>query len=53
VVQNVHIARADEKHGFTVIGEEKSVPPSYEQTVCDLVARPNTAKQFTPSAKAN
>lgn len=53
VVQNVHIARADEKHGFTVIGEEKSVPPSYERTVCDLVARPNTAKQFTPSAKAN
>ncbi|SAL81196.1 branched-chain amino acid ABC transporter, periplasmic amino acid-binding protein [Caballeronia arvi] len=53
VVQNVHIARADDKHGFAIISEEKSVAPSFERSVCDLVAKPNTAKQFTPSAKAN
>lgn len=53
LVQNVHIARANETHGFTVIGEQQAVAPSYERSVCDLKARPNTARQFTPSAGAN
>jgi hypothetical protein len=27
-----------------------AVPPSYEQSVCDLEANPTTNKQFTPSS---
>jgi branched-chain amino acid transport system substrate-binding protein len=53
LVQNVHLARANDSHGFTVIGEQQAVVPSYERSVCDLKARPGTARQFTPSASAN
>ncbi|MEZ2349812.1 ABC transporter substrate-binding protein [Caballeronia sp. RCC_10] len=49
VIQSVHIAKANDAHGFTIIGEQEAVAPSYERSVCDLKARPNTAKQFTPS----
>jgi urea transport system substrate-binding protein len=48
VTQNVSIARTNAKHGFTVTSTAKAVPPSYEQSVCNLVKNPNTHKQFTP-----
>lgn len=53
IVQSVHIARANESHGFTVIGEQQSVAPGYERSVCNLIANPKMARQFTPSANAN
>jgi urea transport system substrate-binding protein len=31
-----------------VIDSQQSVPPSYEQEVCDLIANPNENRQFTP-----
>ncbi|VXC86343.1 conserved exported hypothetical protein [Burkholderia sp. 8Y] len=50
LIQNVHIAKANDAHGFTVISEQAAVAPSYERSVCDLKAHPSTAKQFTPTA---
>jgi urea transport system substrate-binding protein len=48
VTQNVSIAETNEEKGFEIISTEESVPPAYEQEVCDLQAEPNTNKQFTP-----
>jgi urea transport system substrate-binding protein len=50
VVQDVHVAQTSASRGFSVIGAQNAVPPSYERSVCDLVARPSVARQFTPSA---
>ena len=48
VTQNVSIGETDAAEGFTVLTTEEAVPPSFEQDVCDLVAKPDTNKQFTP-----
>lgn len=48
VTQNVSIAVTNSHHGFTVISTQHNVPPSYENSVCNLIASPNTNKQFTP-----
>lgn len=48
VTQNVSIGETDGKNGFTVLDTQADVPPSFEQSVCDLVAEPTTNKQFTP-----
>jgi branched-chain amino acid transport system substrate-binding protein len=48
LIQNVHIAETNENKGFDVIDSQQSVPPSYEQEVCDLIANPNEKTQFTP-----
>jgi urea transport system substrate-binding protein len=48
VTQNVSIAQADGEKGFKVMQTRDAVPPSYEQSVCDLVSKPTTNKQFTP-----
>ncbi len=48
VTQNVSIGETDSSDGFTVLTTEQAVPPSFEQGVCDLVAKPDTNKQFTP-----
>lgn len=48
LIQNVYVAETDENKGFDVIDRQQSVPPSYEQEVCDLIANPNQNTQFTP-----
>jgi len=48
VSQNVSIGETDGKHGFSVLTTKANVPPAFEQQVCDLVAKPDTNKQFTP-----
>ena len=48
VTQSVSIAQTNATHGFDVLQSKADVPPSYEQSVCDLVKNPNTDKQFTP-----
>jgi branched-chain amino acid transport system substrate-binding protein len=50
LVHAVHLARTNDQKGFTIIGSQDAVPPSYEQSTCDLVKNPNTNQQFTPSA---
>lgn len=48
VTQNVSIAQTNDQNGFTVVETTEAVPPSYEQSVCDLVENPDTNEQFTP-----
>jgi urea transport system substrate-binding protein len=48
LIQNIHLAETNENKGFDVIDSQQSVPPSYEQEVCDLIANPNENRQFTP-----
>ncbi len=51
VYQNTHFARANDKHGFTVLGGEKNVPPAFEKKMCDLIKKPNQHTQFLPETK--
>ncbi len=48
VTQSVSIGVTNDKKGFTVLTTKADVPPAFEQQVCDLVAKPDTNKQFTP-----
>jgi branched-chain amino acid transport system substrate-binding protein len=48
VTQNVSIAQTNDQNGFSVVETTEAVPPSYEQSVCDLVENPDTNEQFTP-----
>jgi urea transport system substrate-binding protein len=48
VTQSISIAVTNDKHGFKVLTTQQNVPPSYEQSVCNLKSNPSTNKQFTP-----
>lgn len=48
VTQSVSMGATNDKKGFTVLTTKADVPPAFEQQVCDLVAKPDTNKQFTP-----
>ena len=48
LVQPVSLARANADNGFDVLETFEAIPPSFEQGVCDLTARPGTDEQFTP-----
>jgi len=51
LIQNMHLGRANDQHGFTILDVQQTVPPAFEQEVCDLVKNPRTTKQFTPDIK--
>ena len=51
VYQNTHFARTNDKHGFTVLGSEKKVPPAFEKKMCDLIKKPSQHTQFMPKTK--
>ena len=48
LIHSIHIARATEKRDFEILETIPDVQPTYEQSVCDLIANPDTHKQFTP-----
>jgi len=48
VIQDVSIAEVNADQGFDILETTSSVPPSFEQEVCDLIAEPETNEQFTP-----
>jgi urea transport system substrate-binding protein len=48
LVHSIHIAQASEDRSFKIIKTIPHVQPSYEQSVCDIISRPRTHKQFTP-----
>ena len=48
VVHSVHLAKVNDKNGFTIIQSFANVEPSDTMQVCDLLADPNQHKQFTP-----
>ena len=52
VVQNTHFARTNDKQGFTIVGQQTAVPPTFERSVCDLLKHPKTSQQFTPNMAA-
>jgi urea transport system substrate-binding protein len=48
IVHSVHLAKVDDRNGFTILESFASVEPSDTMQVCDLTANPNQHKQFTP-----
>ncbi len=48
LVHSIHIAQATEDRSFKIVKTIPDVQPSYEQSVCDLISKPRTHKQFTP-----
>lgn len=47
--QNVYIAEGNNHYGFKILKTFKNAEPSYENQMCDLIAHPKLATQFTPS----
>lgn len=48
LVHSIHIAYATENRTFRIVKTIPDVQPSYEQSVCDLISKPRTHRQFTP-----
>ena len=48
LIQPVSLASANDSNGFDVIETFESIPPTFEQQTCDLIANPETNEQFTP-----
>ena len=48
VVHSVHLAKVNDKSGFSVMESFANVEPSDTMKVCDLNANPNEHKQYTP-----
>jgi urea transport system substrate-binding protein len=48
LVHSIHIAYAAENRTFRIVKTIPDLQPSYEQSVCDLISKPRTHKQFTP-----
>ena len=48
LVHSIHIAYATENRNFRIVKTIPDVQPSYEQSVCDLISKQRTHKQFTP-----
>jgi urea ABC transporter substrate-binding protein len=48
VVRDLHLAEGNRDHSFTVLESFSQVQPIDTQQVCDLIAHPNTNKQFEP-----
>ena len=48
VVHSVHLAKVNDKNGFTIMESFANVEPSDTMKVCDLAANPNEHKQYTP-----
>jgi urea transport system substrate-binding protein len=48
VVHSVHLAKVNDKNGFSIIESFPNVEPADTIKVCDLIANPNEHKQYTP-----
>jgi urea transport system substrate-binding protein len=48
VVHTVHLAKVNEKQGFTIFKTIENVEPADTKQVCDLIANPNQHTQYTP-----
>ena len=48
VVHSVHLAKVNNKNGFSIMESFANVEPSDTMKVCDLIANPNEHKQYTP-----
>ena len=48
VLHSVHLAKVNERNGFSIMQSFANVEPADTMKVCDLLANPNEHKQFTP-----
>jgi branched-chain amino acid transport system substrate-binding protein len=48
VVHSVHLAKVNDRNGFSIMESFSDVEPSDTMKVCDLTANPNEHKQYTP-----
>jgi urea transport system substrate-binding protein len=48
VVHSVHLAKVDDKNGFTIMQSFADIEPTDTKQVCDLIANPREHKQYTP-----
>ena len=48
--QNIFIVRGNRDRGFDVLETLENTPPSFEDEICNLIAKPDTAAHFTPAA---
>jgi urea transport system substrate-binding protein len=48
VVHSVHLAKVNDKNGFSIMQSFANVEPEDTMKVCDLLANPNEHKQYTP-----
>jgi branched-chain amino acid transport system substrate-binding protein len=46
-VFDVHIAKTNQTHTFDIVQTTKQVQPAWEQSVCDLQAKPSVNRQFS------
>lgn len=49
VVHSVHLAKVNQKHGFTILQTFADIKPSFMMKVCNLISNPNQHKQYTPT----
>lgn len=48
VIEDVSLVRVNADHGFDLMKTVKAAPPTYEQSVCNLIKHPDIKKQFQP-----
>jgi len=48
VVHTVHLAKVNDKQGFTIFKTVENVEPTDTKQVCDLIANPDQHTQYTP-----
>jgi urea transport system substrate-binding protein len=48
IVHSVHLAKVNNKNGFSIMESFANVEPADTMKVCDLIANPNEHKQYTP-----
>jgi branched-chain amino acid transport system substrate-binding protein len=48
VVHSVHLAKVNDKNGFSIMESFANIEPADTMKVCDLIANPNEHKQYTP-----
>jgi len=48
VVHTVHLAKVNDKQGFTIFKTVENIEPTDTKKVCDLISDPNQHTQYTP-----
>ena len=48
LVHTVNLAKVNANHGFDIFQTFDAVAPTWNESVCDLIAKPDTHEQFTP-----
>jgi len=49
VVHSVHLAKVNDRHGFTILQSFGAIEPTDTMKVCNLITNPDQHKQYTPT----